>query len=106
MGKDNHDPKGYWNSSLRIVFGILVIWFTVSFGCSILLKEKLDQLSIGGAPFGFWMSQQGSIVCFVILLFAYNFLMNRLDHKHGYDVPDEEPEVQAKAETEAGETKA
>ena len=33
----------------------------------------------GGAPLGFWMAQQGSILCFVGLLIAYSFLMNRLD---------------------------
>ena len=40
--------------------------------------------SVGGAPFGFWMAQQGSIFCFVIILVAYAVLMNRLDKKHGY----------------------
>jgi putative solute:sodium symporter small subunit len=56
----------------------------VSFGCGIIFKEELDHFSIGGAPLGFWMAQQGSIICFVLLLFVYSFLMNKLDQKHGY----------------------
>lgn len=83
------DPKAYWRASLKIVFGLLVVWFSVSFGCGILFKESLDKFSIGGAPFGFWMAQQGSIIVFVILLITYAFLMNNLDKKHGYDEEEE-----------------
>lgn len=79
------DPKAYWRASIKIVFAILVVWFLVSYGCGILFKEKLDSISIGGAPFGFWMAQQGSIIVFVLLLIAYSFLMNKLDKAHGYD---------------------
>jgi putative solute:sodium symporter small subunit len=59
--------------------------------------------SIGNAKFGFWMAQQGSIICFVLLLVLYAFLMNKLDHKHGYDVEEassSEPEPKAE-ETES-----
>ena len=59
--------------------------FFVSFGCGILLKEQLDQFNIGGAPLGFWMAQQGSIICFVILLIVYAYSMNKLDKEHGYE---------------------
>ena len=81
----NSNAKGnYWQESLRILWGILFIWFLVSFGCGILFKDYLDSKSIGGAPLGFWMAQQGSIFCFVGLLIAYSFAMNRLDKKHGF----------------------
>jgi putative solute:sodium symporter small subunit len=64
----------------------LAVWFSVSFGCGILFREWLDAYApqIGSAPFGFWMAQQGAIICFVLLLVLYAFLMNRLDAKHGY----------------------
>ena len=75
----------YWKANLSITLKILVIWFSVSFGCGIIFKEELDQFSIGGAPLGFWMAQQGSIIGFVVLLIIYSFLMNKLDQKHGYE---------------------
>ena len=84
------DPQAYWKGSLRIIAGLLSIWFIVSFGCGILFREQLDTIKIGNAPFGFWMAQQGAIICFVLLLFAYMILMNRLDAKHGFDDEDEE----------------
>tara|TARA_B110000008_G_scaffold273164_1_gene306998 strand:+ start:3257 stop:3535 length:279 start_codon:yes stop_codon:yes gene_type:complete len=75
----------YWKANLSITFKILIAWFSISFGCGIIFKEELDQFSIGGAPLGFWMAQQGSIIGFVILLIIYSFLMNKLDQKHGYE---------------------
>jgi putative solute:sodium symporter small subunit len=75
----------YWKANLSITFKILIVWFSISFGCGIIFKEELDQFSIGGAPLGFWMAQQGSIIGFVILLIIYSFLMNKLDQKHGYE---------------------
>ncbi len=84
---ETHDSKTYWKQSLKIIAFLLMIWAFVSFGCGIIFREYLDaeMPSVGGAPFGFWMAQQGSIVVFVLLLFVYNLLMNRLDRKHGYD---------------------
>lgn len=77
----------YWWAKLRILLGILIVWFIVSFGCGIIFRDWLDEnmIKIGNAPFGFWMAQQGSIVFFVVLLIVYNALMNRLDRKFGYD---------------------
>ena len=86
---DNLNPVDYWRDSLKVVIGLLTIWFFVSFGCGILFKNELDQFSVGGAPLGFWMAQQGSIICFVLLLIAYSFLMNNLDKKYGFDKEDE-----------------
>lgn len=76
----------YRRACLRLVLGLLVIWFNVSFGCGILFREWLDAnaLQIGSAPFGFWMAQQGAIICFVMLLVVYAVMMNRLDVKYGY----------------------
>jgi putative solute:sodium symporter small subunit len=76
--------SSYWSDSLKLVGKLLFIWFLVSFGCGILFKDFLDQFSIGGAPLGFWMAQQGSILCFVILLVIYAHKMNKLDDQHGF----------------------
>ena len=82
--------KNYWKANLSLTFKLLFVWFVVSFGCGILFKEQLDQFSVGGAPLGFWMAQQGSILCFVLLLIAYSHFMNKLDKEHGYDEEGED----------------
>ncbi|MEX0823671.1 MAG: sodium/substrate symporter small subunit [Balneolaceae bacterium] len=40
---------------------------------------------MGGFKLGFWFAQQGSIYVFVILIFVYVYLMNRLDRKFEFD---------------------
>jgi len=76
----------YWKKNITILSCILLVWFIVSFGCGILFRDWLDVNfpKVGNAPFGFWMAQQGSIICFVLLLLTYSFLMNRLDKSSGY----------------------
>ena len=76
MDKKN---KEYWNSNLKIVSVLLVIWFLVSFGFGILFSDFLDQIKIGGFKLGFWFAQQGSIYIFVVLIFVYVYLMQKLD---------------------------
>ncbi len=71
----------YWRKNLKYLVILLLIWFTVSFGFGILLVEKLNQIKIGGFKLGFWFAQQGSIYVFVVLIFIYIYLMNKLDKK-------------------------
>jgi len=77
--------KAYWKENLRYLAILLTIWFVVSFGAGILFKEVLDDIKIGGFKLGFWFAQQGSMYVFVILIFIYVRLMNKLDRKYGYD---------------------
>ena len=88
MSDPSDSAKAYWRANLKLVVCLLLVWFLVSFGCGILFKEQLDQFRVGGAPLGFWMAQQGSIFCFVLLLIAYAFFMNKLDKEHGFEEED------------------
>lgn len=83
---DQKSHKKYWKKNLQYLAILLGIWFAVSYGCSIILVDYLDKISIGGFKLGFWFSQQGSVFVFVILIFVYVRLMNRLDKE--YDVEE------------------
>ncbi|MDA9184312.1 DUF4212 domain-containing protein [Flavobacteriaceae bacterium] len=72
----------YWRKNLRYVVILLTIWFTVSFGFGILLVDTLNSIQIGGFPLGFWFAQQGAIYVFVVLIFVYIYLMNKLDKQY------------------------
>ncbi len=74
--------NNYWKENLRIIFILLSIWFLVSFGFGIIFSDWLDQFKIGGFKIGFWFAQQGSIFFFVVLIFIYVYLMNKLDKKY------------------------
>jgi len=83
---DKAKAKAYWKHNIRYVIILLSIWFIVSFGAGILFKDTLNTIKIGGFKLGFWFAQQGCMYVFVILIFVYVWLMNRLDKKYGYDV--------------------
>ncbi|MEQ8244097.1 DUF4212 domain-containing protein [Fulvivirga sp.] len=75
----------YWRANIRYLLILLSIWFAVSYGAGILFVDQLNNLRIGGFKLGFWFAQQGSIYVFVILIFVYVRLMNKLDKKHDLD---------------------
>ena len=77
--------KAYWKANLKYLLILLSIWFIVSFGCGILFVDQLNQFKLGGFKLGFWFAQQGSIYAFVILIFVYVYLMNRLDKRFDLD---------------------
>ena len=74
--------QNYWRSNLKILSILLSIWFIVSFGFGIIWSDSLDQVQIGGFKLGFWFAQQGSIYFFVLLIFIYIYLMNKLDKNY------------------------
>jgi putative solute:sodium symporter small subunit len=84
MSSNISSAQAYWKENLRIIMTYLAIWFVVSYGCSILFVDALDQIQFFGFPLGFWFAQQGSIYVFLGLIWAYVFSMNKLDEK--YDV--------------------
>lgn len=85
MSHKKQKANAYWKINLKYLIVLLSIWFLVSFGGGILFRPYLDRFQIGGFPFGFWIAQQGAIYVFVILIFVYVRLMNKLDQKHGYN---------------------
>jgi len=77
--------KAYWKENLRYLAILLAIWFVVSYVFGILLVDQLNTIKMGGFKLGFWFAQQGSMYVFVILIFVYVKLMNKLDKKYGVD---------------------
>ncbi len=84
---DDRGHLGYWRRNLRYVGILLGIWFLVSYGAGILFVDALNEIRVPGTgfPLGFWFAQQGSIYVFVVLIFVYVFLMNRLDGEFDVD---------------------
>ncbi|MDD1795796.1 DUF4212 domain-containing protein [Enterovibrio makurazakiensis] len=81
--RDN--AQAYWQKNVRLMAGLLVVWFVVSFGCGILFVDELNQIRIGGYKLGFWFAQQGSIYTFLAIIFIYAFQMRKLDREFGVE---------------------
>jgi len=85
--EDKAKLQAYWKENLTYIVILLSIWFAVSYLCGILIANPLDAMQIGGFKLGFWFANQGSEVIFVVLIFVYVALMNKLDRK--YDVHED-----------------
>jgi len=79
------NAHAYWRANVRLILVLLTIWAAVSIFAGIIFVEQLNRVSIGNVPFGFWMGQQGSIVVFVLLIFAYIKGVDRIDRIYGID---------------------
>jgi putative solute:sodium symporter small subunit len=79
----------YWKRNVRLVATLLAIWWIVSYGAGIIWEDSLNAITIPGTGFhlGFWFAQQGSIYVFVVMIFVYAWLMNKLDKE--YDVHED-----------------
>ncbi|MBV7268012.1 DUF4212 domain-containing protein [Winogradskyella luteola] len=85
MSEKQKHASAYWKENVKYLSILLTIWFIVSYGCGILFKDALNEIRLGGFKLGFWFAQQGSIYVFVILIFVYVRIMNKLDKKYGFD---------------------
>lgn len=86
MQDQQQQRRLYWRTNVKYLMILLCIWFLVSYGAGILWADQLNQIRLGGFKLGFWFAQQGSIYFFVVLIYVYVLLMNRLDRK--FDVHD------------------
>lgn len=71
--------QAYWRRNLTIISILLVIWFVVSILFAILFANILYGIPIGQIPASFWFAQQGAIIIFVLLIFVYCWIMDRVD---------------------------
>ncbi|MFD1384710.1 DUF4212 domain-containing protein [Rhodanobacter aciditrophus] len=85
MSDHTQNQENYWKANVRLIFGCLIVWAFVSYGCGILLRPLLAGIEIGGTDLGFWFAQQGSIISFIILVFFYAWRMNALDKEFGLE---------------------
>nr|WP_086938089.1 DUF4212 domain-containing protein [Thaumasiovibrio occultus] len=86
MSFENQErAQEYWSKNVKLLINLMVIWFVVSFGCGILFVDVLNQFQLGGYKLGFWFAQQGSIYCFLGIIFYYSWKMRRIDREFGVD---------------------
>lgn len=70
-----------WQGTLRRTLLLLAIWLVTGPVCGILLVDRLNAFHIGALPLGFWISLQGSIYVFVILIFVSAWRADRAERR-------------------------
>jgi putative solute:sodium symporter small subunit len=86
----NERLDAYWRENQRLIYILTIIWAIVTFA-HVPFAKQLNQVQIlTGFPLGYWLSSQGSITVFVIEIFVYAFVMNRIiDPKYGFGEDEE-----------------
>ena len=77
----------YWRRNLVITGILLSVWFIVTFVEAWFARE-LGSITFLGFPLGFYMSAQGSLIVYVILIGIYALLMRKLDLEYKVDEGD------------------
>lgn len=72
----------YWRKNLIVTAILMAIWFTATFIEGWYARE-LNSISFLGFPLGFYMSAQGSLAIYVVIIGFYAYYMNKLDHEYG-----------------------
>jgi putative solute:sodium symporter small subunit len=76
--------REYWHKNLVVTAIILAVWFVVTFVEGWYARE-LNQFHFLGFPLGFYMSAQGSLIVYVVLIWYYQHYMNKLDIEYAVD---------------------
>jgi putative solute:sodium symporter small subunit len=79
--------REYWRKNLVITAILLAVWFVVTFVEGWYARE-LNSVTFLGFPLGFYMSAQGSLIVYVVIIGIYARYMNKLDVE--YDVHEGE----------------
>lgn len=74
--------REYWRRNLRLTAVLFAIWFVVTFVLGY-FAIPLSEFNVLGFPFSFYMAAQGSLIIYVILIWAYARRMGRLDREYG-----------------------
>jgi len=77
----------YWKATLRLLWVFLFLWVLLAFFFPTIWADSLNEYYLGGFPLGFWFAMQGSIIGFVVLLFLYTWLMNRIEQTYKDQTP-------------------
>jgi putative solute:sodium symporter small subunit len=72
----------YWSRTSHLMWVMLVLW--IFFGYVVhMFVVPLNSIKILGFPLGFYMAAQGSLIAFVVMLFAFAWRQDRIDREEG-----------------------
>jgi len=80
--------RQYWSKNLSMTGVLLAIWFVATFVVSWYARE-LNEITIAGFPFAFYMAAQGALIIYVVVIWFYAHRMNQLDKEYGVHEGDD-----------------
>ena len=81
--------REYWRKNLFIVAVLMVIWFVVTYAQAWFARD-LNTITMFGWPLSFYMSAQGALIVYMVIIGFYAYYMNKLDVECGVAEIEEE----------------
>lgn len=80
--KPTQRHREYWRKNLQVTLLFLGLCALVTF-VPVVFARELNRMSFFGWPFAFYMGAQGALIVYVVLVWAYARVMDRLDCEYG-----------------------
>ena len=77
------NKERHWEKTKNLMIITLIIWFIFSI-LIFVFGEGLNTASFLGYPLAYYMSAQGSIVVFVVLIFWFANRQEKIDEEFGF----------------------
>ena len=72
----------HWRRTTRLMLAHLAVW--VFFGYIIhMFVNQLNSIQFLGFPLGFYMAAQGALIVFVVMLFVFAAVQDKIDREEG-----------------------
>jgi len=92
------DPVAHWRRLRRLTLWLLTVWFTVTFVLGFFARE-LD-FKFFGWPFSSWLTSQGALLVYALIVAGYAWAAARIDRACGLD--EALPEADATGDPPSG----
>ena len=83
IGGNMSNKDAYWNKTKNHMIVTLVLWAFFSL-VIFMFGSKLNTMSFLGYPLAYYMTAQGSLLAFVIILFWTANKQEKIDEEHGF----------------------
>jgi len=84
---DTSQKAVHWQRTRNLMIVHMVIWFVFSFVVH-WFAPQLNKATFMAFPLGFYMAAQGSLVVFVVQLFAFAWQQHKIDVECGMAEPE------------------
>jgi putative solute:sodium symporter small subunit len=82
MAEDQQKADWYWRRTSTLMWIMFALWVFFSFVVHFFV-EPLNAYKFLGFPLGFYMAAQGSLICFVVMLFLFAKRQDTIDREEG-----------------------
>ena len=83
------NKEKHWGKTKNLMIITLIIWFIFSI-LIFVFGEEMNTVSFLGYPLAYYMSAQGSIIIFVVLIFWFANRQEKIDEEFGFTEKEDE----------------